>query len=71
MKQSFVLGIDRFVALAGDFPQRFEIGNFNETPAIPDDAGLLQFMRYNGNAVPLHTDHLSQKILRQVQFIFT
>jgi hypothetical protein len=59
------------VTFAGSAPQSFEIRNFYVSPGVLNDAGLLQRMSNGGHAIPLHTDHLSQEVLSQVQYIFT
>jgi hypothetical protein len=71
VQQPVVLRIDCLVAFAGGFPQSSEIHNFDVSPVVLDDTGLLQRMCNGGDAVPLHTDHLSQEVLSKVQFNFT
>jgi hypothetical protein len=71
IQQSFVLRIDGSVAFAGGFFQSFEVRNFDVSSAVLDDPGRLQRVGNGGHAIALHTDHLGQEVLRQLQSVFT
>ena len=62
--------MDGLVAFAGGFFQSFDICNFDVSAAVLDDSSRLQRVGCGGHAIALHTDHLGQEVLREVQSVF-
>ena len=64
IEKRIVAGPDSLVALAGTFPQRLDMEDFDFSTRVSDHASALKSMRDRADARPLNTEHFRQKFLR-------
>ena len=69
LPRPIVMQLDAFIALAGSVLQGLDVDNIDAPPRVLDHARLLQRVRHWAYARSLYSQHLREKLLREMQIV--